>query len=97
MGLCIKQRAVLRLTAGTLEVNHKKLCDLERDLSSRILLDQGQCQINAGARPTGTPDPTVVNINGIRFDGHVRVFGSQPRNLRPVSSRSVTIENPRSS
>jgi len=34
------------LAAGTLEVDYEKLCDLERDFSSGILLDQSQCQVN---------------------------------------------------
>ena len=97
MGLCIKQGAILKLAARSLEVDHQELCDLERDLSSGILLDQGQCQVNPGTRPTGTPDTAVVNINGIGLDGHVGVLASQPRRLPPMSSRSAACEKPRSS
>ncbi len=62
---------------------NSELCDLERDSSSRILLDQSQRQINAGGPASRCPDPAVVNMNRIGFDGDVGVFGSQLRGPRP--------------
>ena len=91
----IEQRRVLRLAAGALGVDHHLARNLGRYLGAEIRFDHGKRQIDAGGYASGRPHLTVLYINAISFDAHVREEARKLRGAAPVRRRLLAVEQAR--
>ncbi len=89
--LCSEMAAELRLPSRALEKNHQAACHGEGQGMTKILLDQGQGQIDACGYTSRGVDLTVAHEDGIGFHGNARIAGEQ-RHHRPVRCRPASIQ-----
>jgi uncharacterized oxidoreductase len=90
----LKQRRVLRLSAGPSMMNHHHLGGRAGGVPAHVPFDKTKRHVNAGGHPCGGPDRTVCYENAVNFDPDLRKTPLKFLSPNPVCGCAPPVENP---